>query len=419
MIINPANKTQKQDKKYGIPLFILLVVILLVSPETVMFGTNRNTFFSILTTLMPVGLVFYLFEKKNSIIQTRYKFSGVVTAFVIPVFLSAIINLDFSLTYFVRIVLITAGFMFARKIRLGDFLKVFELIIFYIAIYSIVIYTLSRLFPQILNIFPPLYSIKDLHYYNAFFCVIPSFLNGDWFDRLWGPFREPGVFQMYLNMALLFYIYLNKKLSVSRAIVYVVAIILTQSTTGYIVLSFNLLYYVFYVLKRFSFQSCIIVALLLGGFIWLNDSSTLLLTEGKVFYKLTDEGIDASVARFASVWGNIEIFGHNPITGVGYSQINEHFSSFCALNWGERGIDNTNTILYQFASLGVVYGGLFLFSFITFFKKFGNNFITSSFSVIGALLSFMGENITGSIIVYIILGYGVQYYLMAPPKARL
>lgn len=397
------------------PLFLLLVIFLLVSPETVMFGTNRNTYFSILTTLMPVALILYLFEKKN-IIQTRYKFLEVVAAFVIPVILSAIINLDFSLTYLFRVILIIAGFMFARKIRIENFLQVFEIAIYYIAIYSVAIYIISRIFPAVLNIFPPIYNTNDLHYYNAIFCVIPSFFSGDWYDRLWGPFREPGVFQMYLNMALLFYIHLYKKLSISRAVVYVVAIILTQSTTGYIVLSFNLLFYVFYVLRRFSFQSCIIVALLCGGFIWVYGNSTLLLTEGNVFYKLTDEGIDASMARIASIWGNIEIFGHNPITGVGYSNMKEMFSSYAVSNYGVRSIDNTNTILYQFASLGVVYGGLFLFSFISFFKRMGNNIITVLFSVTGALLSFMGEDLTGNILIYIILGYGMQYYLVAPKK---
>lgn len=389
-------------------LYWLVAIILFISPETLLFGTNNNKVLSLLPTILPFLLLLFLNLRKGYKLETKYKFSLISAFFVVPLFITALVNFDTSPTYIIMAVATITGFTFVQRFKFEDFIVVFEKLIYVIVVFSVLMFIISRLYPPVLSLFPSLYNTQNNHFYNALLCVFPSFMDSGWLDRLWGPFREPGVFQMYINIAFLIYIYTHRRLSVVHVSAYVVAIIFTQSTTGYIVLAINLLYYTLYVRRRFSFQAFLIIILLIFGIYYLNTTTTLLSNEGKVFYKLTESGESAAFARIASIWGNIHLFLSNPITGVGYSNMNELFASYSLSAYGEITIHNTNTVLYQFASLGFLYGTIWFLGFIFFFKKFGNNIATSLCCVVGQILSFMGENISGNLLVYIILGYGVM-----------
>ena len=77
-----------------------------------------------------------------------------------------------------------------------------------------------------------------------------------------GPFWEPGAFQGFINLALILEIFTNderSKLWYVRIFVYVISILTTFSTGGYIVLFINL-FYLLYSLKKVDMSSKIIMS---------------------------------------------------------------------------------------------------------------------------------------------------------------
>ena len=286
----------------------------------------------------------------------------------------------------------------------------FERILYVITIYSLILYFVRLFSPQLISFFPAIQNTMSLSFYNAVFCVIPSW-GGDSTIRLWGPFREPGVYQMYINLAMLFYIKLNNKLSFKRAAVYILALFLTYSTTGYIVLLITLLYFVFENdVAVNKWQKKLLVFLIFLSLIIISLSTNLFTYDSFVFGKLFDEDSHSSVARFASIYGNFSIFSTSPIFGVGITKLSDLFVNYCNNNYGIANTSNTATIMVQFAVFGFTYGTLWLLCFLSFFKSFSNKTITAFCICLAGIISFSGENITENILVYILLGYGLLNY---------
>lgn len=400
---------------------MIVIMIIFISPETLLFGTNAVSIFLEISKYFPVILFIILFAmmqkgKKCS----NHQFSRLMLFWVIFSFcmlLSAVYNNNLMIGYGLRIVIMGAGFLFAVVYSLDKFMYVFERIIYTIALASIVIYVIGVLLPSAYSVFPTVYNIQAFPFYNAFISVIPKWSDGNVL-RLYGPFREPGVYQMYLNMALLFFIDLNGKLTLKRAIVYIVAIILTFSTTGYIVLLFTFLYYVFKnESKKSRIQKNFIILLILLSITILSLYTTLFSADSFVFGKLFNDESKSGTARFASILGNLSIFASSPIFGVGITRLPELFVNYIEINYGFFDVkSNTSTIFVPFATFGILYGTLWVISLTSFFKSFSTKALPMISICLAGLLSFMGENLVEDVLVYILVGYGIIYFSSSRAK---
>ena len=318
-----------------------------------------------------------------------------------------LVNQDFKGGYVINILSFVIAFLFVLNVSFRTFIFYFERAIFIIASYSLIvmiIYLIMGTLP-----FPQITNVNGYEHYNAFLSTLPvydSTLNG----RLYGPFREPGVFQIFLNVALAFHIYLEKRITFLRGAVYITAVLLTFSTAGYIVLTGILVSWLLGGNKIKYKKYYLLLLLVAFGFLFYGTDFFAL--GGKAFVKFSESGLDnaSTVSRLGSIWGNLDIMLHNPLVGVGYTKVATMFREYCAINYGVGiGVSNTNTILYQFAAMGVFYGLLWFIPFYRFFSNLGMAKAASHVLGISIMLSFMGENMIENIIVYIFIGYGLVY----------
>ena len=175
-------------------------------------------------------------------------------------------------------------------------------------------------------------------------------------------FWEPEVFQMYLNIAILYELFVLN-CNIKRLFILIFAMILTFSTTGYIVFAWIILtYYLFfktgnYSKNRLAWNYLILFIFVISSFLFLNFSSIA----SNVFGKLTDKTNGSTFVRQASVFINLEIARDNPLTGIGMDIMEDEFerrsfASTLVYGWTRQ---NTNTLLYQYSAHGIPFGLVF------------------------------------------------------------
>ena len=228
--------------------------------------------------------------------------------------------------------------------------------------------------------------------------------------RSFGIFWEPGVFQMYLNLAIAYELFCKKKIRWKSVILLTVAVFMTFSTTGFIVLAWLFaVYFLFGKKEQVTVKSAVAVvgllALVIGSF-WLIDYSYIGDT---VLGKLANEDSGSTLARSASVFVNLEIFFDHPIFGVGMDGIGEEFIQRSYLMYGRATVHNTNTLLYPFAAHGIFYGGLYLAGTCLFVKHLSTKRLVQFALIVFLVLMYIGENLRYSMLPLILIFYGFAY----------
>lgn len=393
--------------------YLMVLIMIYVSGKTLLFSTNANQTYVFFSNFFPLFffplLYIYTNKRKKSLFNNVYRnrLNPFFIAFAILFLCTAVVNLDFRGGYVITILLFLTGFLYASVTPLKLFLTVFEKIIWWIAFLSILLFFIRSIFPGFLNYFPVVVNTRDFQFANCIVSVFPL-VEGSGALRLYGPFSEPGVYQIYLNLALIFNIYISGRLELTRALVYVTAIILTQSTAGYICLAIFLLYYILETKKnRARFYNYLMSFVIIIAIAVAYTRTSLLSADSDVFVKMTDENV-STISRMASVKINLELFMSHPFFGVGLTDIAELFDIKCKEFYGfSQGIANTNTFLFQLAAFGPLYLGLWIYCFYYFFKKLGISIQAKFLVFIGVVMLFSSEMMTGCLMLYVFLGYGL------------
>lgn len=197
----------------------------------------------------------------------------------------------------------------------NSFVRYFSSIIFLYACISLVCFTLQNIGYSI-----PYIAITDtkldggiiMRVYNIYYTQLGNPAEGLGYNaRNCGPFWEPGAFQGFLNLSLFFELTMNQirdKFWKIRIIIYVIAIVTTLSTGGYIVMFVILLYY-FSMDKSISVAKKILMfCVSLGIFVYLYN--TLDFLGSKV---TTDESrLSFSFTDFPNVMYMLFGYGYSP-----------------------------------------------------------------------------------------------------------
>lgn len=177
-----------------------------------------------------------------------------------------------------------------------------------------------------------------------------------WTSRNSGIFREPGVYQIYLNIALLFYYQINRNKIIDKiSAVFLIAIFTTMSSAG-IIIALCILFYQVIQQKQRSFSSLLVFA----GF-GIVAYISIMANFDAIFYKLmlgTDESM-SSFARYYSVSIPLRMWLDYPIFGCGNAEFNDLIGHYPAANGMRLNpflVTNSWTVI--FATSGVFLGGL-------------------------------------------------------------
>lgn len=213
----------------------LIGILVIVISGTAVYSVEQFTILRSVTLVALLGLLFYTFLKKRSFSNKKM-----------------VVFIFFALLFFGLLILKSSGDLFGIVSKLfmavmftnycccnNNTYKLFEIIYKFVVVcaYS-ALFIWTLLFVLRVNL--PYGFIGDGFYRSYFYIFftqdgyIENF-GGFTFYRLQSIFWEPGVFAVYILIALFYYAFLAKKRNSKNFFVLVVSLILTMSTTGLIV----------------------------------------------------------------------------------------------------------------------------------------------------------------------------------------
>ena len=227
--------------------------------------------------------------------------------------------------------------------------------------------------------------------------------------RLYSVFWEPGVCQAYFNIGMILTVKLiDGKREILYIAVFLLAVILTLSTTGYFVAAAVLLYILLSGkgtdASARRIHGGLKIGVLIGAAVLLVLLPVFTLSDiyASVFDKLSMGTANQSVSsRFGSITGSLEVLKDNFLLGVGLNQ------SVAAVWETGRRINLTNTVMDYFVSFGIIIGSLFVAcwaSFIRSLSESGLEFLTIALAFV---LIFAGENFIQSQFFNVLMMYGL------------
>lgn len=266
----------------------------------------------------------------------------------------------FNVNYFQRIILLASCVLIVCKYNFFKFMDSYVCVMRVLAIVSL----LGMVFqPFILSssLFPSFYS-SHIEYKWFFLCNVSSHL-----ARNFGPFWEPGAYQIFLNVALFYLFRFSKKVSVFDIGLFALTVLTTKSTTGILVLGLIFVYYLFdnkfkpsspygsrslYVYNK-KIKLCIIFAGIAVVFYLISSPDLIWLLFDKIssFIQNSSQMNSSNVSmyvRFYGIFANVELFLQKPLFGWGIEGVVEQFEKTVGFT------SNTCTFLAFASTYGII-----------------------------------------------------------------
>jgi len=291
--------------------------------------------------------------------------------------------------------------LIVNEIKMVDFCKLFMYFMEVLAISSLVLTYLAKPFLGYMGSFVPVVSNSSgFSFYNAHLAYVA--VNSSYI-RNFGIFREPGIFAIYLCIALIMTITLLNKKYVSRPIakivIFIVTIVSTFSTTGYIcMLLITLLIGISSSSrKRTRIVFFVVFFAVCGYLIYLNlGYSDVVNPLNKFFNK--ESSYDY---RMDSFFNGLELilekpFGYGILNGLSIMQNKSSLTSF----------HNINT----FISLAVYLGVAPVIALIYGFYKYIYRLTKQWLLIVPIIILFSSEQLVNNPLTYIIFLYGITKF---------
>jgi hypothetical protein len=276
--------------------------------------------------LFPIVSFLFIFSNR----KFNVLFFKIISVFLFVFLLQSIL---FNSPYYLSITLLVRllTVYFSISIIGKDFFLIFRKTIKLIAIISLIFYFLQY-FNSFYNLFISLsenftnlnsnledvknrpniiiYSIQELEKFK-----ISSFY------RNCGPFFEPGIFVVFLNIALSLNLISNKIILTKENFILIIATLTTFSTNGYIVIVLNLVFFMFYN-RNFEYRVFSIIAFCALIPILINSSQV----GGKIKLQIDDSNV--SYSRFGAAVVHWNIVKDFPITGLPFEKNKKTYSKY-------------------------------------------------------------------------------------------
>ncbi len=296
-------------------LYTLIVLVLLATsgfPSFMSWGFYANL-------LMLVILCIHASNKRILILPKIGRFSVFISLF-------ALIHLALGHLSFVGAISVIIMFcnLSIISIIMGDkFCGTYIKIIYLFCVISLVIWSLITINP---NIYNTLLSFND---------ILPQFISDEWlentsnpgtslyiyyvssdfggdtlpFIRNCGPFYEPGLFASYIIIALILNYSQTKQLVSKKNIIFMVTLLTTMSSAGYISLALALAYFALSTNKSF------VKIVLLSTIVLLWKPIYELDFMGEKIESNFESGDDTAASRFGAIAYHAEKVAKSPIVG--------------------------------------------------------------------------------------------------------
>ena len=376
---------------------LTMMVLLYVSDDTLLFGTNENSTFIFAKYLIVAfcgGVMLYKIKRLNS---SDLILLGILFLFF---FITSVLN-GFRYGFLYNMLLLFVSLLFSRICALEDFKKYFCAFTYILAIISLIAYFLYQINPSLFGVFP-VYRIEGG---EEFICLYMADIYKPLSFRNFGIFREPGVYMIYLNLAL-FIEWFSKTPSLKKVFVYLLCLLTTISTAGLLI---GLLIITFGIVAKKK-SKLVFVVLPIIAIAWYFVNNSELPLDVLLFSKL-EEGNSNAIVRWASITVPLNMFISNPL-GVGPEGYNE----LCPILSNQMyhvAIDpreTTNTFLKILAVYGIIVFYIYMKGFWRFIKMIANPLLLRFLLLFVLILALSNEDMRTSFLFSLMIAYGFSNY---------
>lgn len=307
--------------------------------------TTINTDLSMLTVLIAFAILpimlFFRREKNGKLLLALLLIS-------IMILISMISHSEFySRAYWRLLAVVIIVSYLIEKYGFRNIVKVYLDIMFFVSIISLIGYLLLN-FTSLLNNLPSVTNINGVEYgVGIIFNYIKALP-----ERNCGIFWEPGIFASYLALAIAFESIINSNsISWFRILVFVVSIITTTSSAGYVLLIFSLGIVLLRGSKLSGYKKLLAIIVVIAiAIVAFNIDNIILntsLAQNKYLIKLTSDRMNQS-SRITSIYHNLSIFRKRVLFGAGIDSVLNQMSS-----WAD--ISTSTYMLSIFGVMGSLY----------------------------------------------------------------
>lgn len=290
---------------------------------------------------------------------------------------------DFA--YFGLIMTFMSAYFVGTSIPYKQLRNIFINIVLILAITSFLEWLLIylKIVPlETFRIYPDFILRTGFRYYNYLFLILDGHmvenLHLHIHPRNASIFWEGGAFQAFLNIALFLNISKFKKIGQYKNIIFILTILSTQSTAGYLILATVLFAYLIDIIKiKLKLSVLILIVLFLIACYFIVNSRVVRL---KFFI---ENG--SLIARTNDIYCDISTFLKNPFLGCGLGNIDYKQNPLAG--------NGSSSLTMVFAHYGLFLGSLYLLPFYLFRNSFSNKFWILLVSLIFLTEDFIGTPI--------------------------
>lgn len=383
---------------------IIMLLFLICSSESLLVGTNSSQIAWTIYTKAHYVILCLLLARLMLVKGVKIGKLYPVVLVVLIVFINFIFAEGNNVlsTYLHICTVIVNAWLIVQQFSFEKFATVFEKAMFVMAVYSLIVYAVALIAPQIIRSLPVIENIAGNKYYCAGLANISkNGLNSGTLFRSAGIFREPGMYQIFLNISFCIYLFYQKGASIFKIAIYILAVFSTISTTG---IAAMLLIFVIFTITSKVRRKWLIVFFLLAAVALLYALTSRYDIFLNAITKIENEDDMSTVARLYSIVANIKIWLSHPILGSGMDTNSRLFPRLIISATGVDVADNTNTYMYILSCFGIVPFLIFIAGLYRTSKTIINKHAILLLVVF--LMMLAGENLLYSSFAWIFAFYG-------------
>lgn len=393
-------KETKSLKKWS----CILILVILYCSESLMF---REMFSASIRAgiIIAFSLLYFVLAGKGKCIRLKKKTLLVFLLLLSCIILSCLIN-GFNLTFDLWIILmLMAATVISSSVSYEFFWTSYVDVMAFMGIISAAVFIFYQVFPGLFSVFPNYVWHGNILMKNCYICVVQV---NTQFRRNFGIFYEPGMYSVFLILALYFSLF-RTKLNFKKIGALLIALATTLSTSGYIC-AIGLI--VAFLLNKQNYSRkakkhiviLIIIALIVVALFLINNTDALWFLTGKLSeisiktsVNINDSG--SGYERWRSIVYAIDAFLSNPVVGVGYVGWLKIFQTIIA----------TATPINWFGIYGILYGSLMNFFYlknsIIYTKGKNVNYISTIILATVFMANIISQNMVADLTILILIMY--------------
>lgn len=371
---------------FGLYLFSILYFCRVSQVSYYLLGFYKSQFLSLNITLLAL-LVFLIYQRKH-LLQIVFNYRiALAILFAAAVLIPMCVKKDWQMMYFSILLSILMGVFFSYFVSCAQAGKGFCVVMTILAAYSLAAFFALRPLADRGILTPPVFvNAYGGEFYNYLLAFVPKTLVR---DRNFGIFREPGVYQFFLFLALylcFYHVQWGKQTSMWVCGGILCLTLLSTFSTGAIAAMAVLLLTVYFEKKLYrSSLGKLLTALVLGlGIAFLAylfiRKPPLYATLLYMFQKVTP-GNPSFDDRFESIHVNLHLLSFRPKVGRDVSYVLEIIA------------DNTSSTTILFAILGIFSGWLHVIAWLCLVLRGKGHIVTKLLCLLALAVTFNTQNL--------------------------